>query len=263
MKNKKYLLISSIIVMLVVLAGAISTTYAWFLSRYSSEYMFTIEAGSNVVIKHESEISFTSGTIDSLDNVMVPAIAKFNGNAMSAASDISTPLDVFDESCVSLIANAVKFNANGAYWTGNIDEVGVLAPTVSATVSGGSSDAVATGDVSYIFIFDYLGEKILHYNGSYYIRSGMGETFTLPEEVEPSSALRTWHKLTSATSVTIDTDDIQYFDGENINLAPNTEFGYTLYLFFARTDVLLDPAFNGQTLEVTVTLSVPAPTPAA
>lgn len=139
-KSKKALIILIIAVVAVLVVGTVTTTYAWFLSRYTKEYDFVLQSESPIIIKYESDLVFASGNRETPANVLIPAESKHTvGIEQEALADI----DVFDVDVaepahtgkVESSAQSVKFTANGAYWTGEEPTVGLFAPELYAYTS--------------------------------------------------------------------------------------------------------------------------------
>ena len=75
-RNKKALLIVVIAIVAVFAFGVISTTYAWFLSRYGTDYEFVLNSESLIILTYETDIAYASGGISTGSNVLVPATEK-------------------------------------------------------------------------------------------------------------------------------------------------------------------------------------------
>lgn len=149
------MLISMFVVFIV---GTMSVTYAWFLSRYTREYDFLLESDSEIVLRYDSELEYeTGGSISSSENKLIPAKEKAS---VVLSQGEPSPWDVFDVDVVSpahsglmeSAAQAVKFSANGAYWTGR--------PTTTV----GDEEVVKLGyfrPLIYAYTNDFLGSEEL------------------------------------------------------------------------------------------------------
>lgn len=150
-RNRKAFIILVVIVVAVFLAGVVTTTYAWFLSRYNSELEFELESTSPLVLKYETDLDFASGDISTAGNVLIPATEKSvaaNGDPIPGISQAAlSPLDVFDDDPttgkVASTAHAVKYTATGAYYTGEGDKLGAFEPRL------------------YVFTNDFLASSAL------------------------------------------------------------------------------------------------------
>ena len=248
--KKKMMLILIVAVVAVVAVGSITATYAWFLSRYSSEYGFVLQADEYVILQYESPLVLASGSQNDAANTLVPAVLPRHGGMDQT---VYSPMDMFDSTEMDSIASAVRFTAKGAYWTGSSTTVGEFTFTLSATVAGGDSsyDLVRNGEIGYAVIFRYLEKSILLYEGDYYTNEGSGDAdFILPSAVTSEVDMANWYRLTSTARV---------HESEGVNyllLTPNKEFEYDLYAFVAKPDELLDPAINGKTITLSATLAV-------
>ena len=133
-RNKKPFIIMIVSVFAVLVVGSVMTTYAWFLSRYGSEYDFELNSESPMILKYETDLDFASGTDSDLSNVLVPATEKSVSAGISQGA--LSPLDVFDvdtlspahTGAVAQAAHAVKYTATAAYWTGEGEQAGAFAP---------------------------------------------------------------------------------------------------------------------------------------
>ena len=275
-KNKKALIAMIAIVVTVFLIGTITTTYAWFLSRYSQEYTVVLQSDSITILKYESDLNFASGNVSSLDNVLTPAESDISVGIEKTALD---PIDVFDTTKVKRAANTVKFTANGAYYTGQGRTAGDFRPELHAYLSSYATahslsqdtlfdalvaessaaetpltdnDLVAQGEVGFFFMINYLGKKFLYYDGTFYV-SGVqsGSTFTFPAAAESNNELRYWH---TATAENATVNAVQITDGTHFYLQPNKTFSFTLYVFIANDEELLARSVNGQRLTLFATL---------
>ncbi|GEM_PF-5635057 len=248
--KKKALLITVIAVLAVVIVGSVSVTYAWFLSRYSAEYRFVLESESHVVLQYESDLTFASGSISDAGNKLVPAVSK---SSAGLSGTVYEPMDMFDTSVVQTAASCAHYRANAAYWTGAGEDKGELSFALSAVVSGGNEDydLVTWGEIDYIVIFAYKGDRILLYDGVYYTNEGNGDAdFVLPTAVYSGAGMASWYEIADAEKVKTQ-GGVRY-----LLLDPNTEFEFDLYAFVAKTDELLDPAINGARIDFTARISV-------
>ena len=275
-KNKKAMIAMIAIVVTVLLIGTITTTYAWFLSRYSQEYTVVLQSDSITILKYESDLAFSSGNISSAGNVLIPAESDVSVGIEKAALD---PIDVFDTTKVKRAANAVKYTASGAYYTGEGTTAGDFLPELHvylssyATANSLSSDTlfdalaaessaaetpltdndlVTQGEIGFFYLINYLGKNFLYYDGTYYV-SGVqsGSAFTFPAAAESNDELRYWHAPTAENSTV---NAVQITDGSHFYLQPNTTFGFTLYAFIANDEELLAQSVNGQRLTLFATL---------
>ena len=248
--KKKLMLITIIAVVAVIAVGSITVTYAWFLSRYSSEYDFVLQADEHVILQYESNFTFASGTQSDAANALVPAVLPWH---VGLDQTVYAPMDMFDGTKMDSIASNVRFTAKGAYWTGSASTLGEFSFNLSATVVGESSsyDLVANGEIAYVVIFRYLGKSILLYEGNYYTNVGEGAAdFTLPSAVNSAIDMANWYLITSS-------DRVREIEGANyLLLTPNTEFECDLYAFVGKPDELLDPAINGKTITLSATIAV-------
>ena len=248
--KNKVLLISIIAVVAVIVVGSVSVTYAWFLSRYSSEYEFKLEADEHVILQYETGLSFASGAVNDSGNLLVPAVSK---SSAGLNQTIYTPIEMFNTTKVASSATAVHYQASGAYWTGSASTVGEFSFRLAAAVQGGNSsyNLVTNGEIAYAVVFHYLGKSILLYNGQYYTNEGTGTAdFTLPSAITSDVGLIDWYVLSSAERVRT-VNGVKY-----LLLTPNTEFEFDLYVFVGKTDELLDPAINGKTITLSATIAV-------
>ena len=208
--KKKAFILMLVAILAVVVVGSVGVTYAWFLSKYTSQYTVVLDSDSFVVLKYEGDLAFASGDISSAANKLRPAEAK---QTIGIEQDDLAPFDMFDTTKVDTSANTVKYTARGAYWTGKLATVGQFTPSLHAyladflegedladhleTFSEETSvteynfldvlaeeaeeksvsarllareDLVQRGEIGYFMIFDYLGQKFLYYNGAFYIR---------------------------------------------------------------------------------------------
>ena len=246
--------------MAVFVVGTGTVTYAWFLSRYSSIYEFELEANSTVILRYEEEVAYASGTISTAANILVPATAKNSSGGLTSenAQRVYEPMDMFATAEVERVAHAVHFTAKGAYWVGAGTTAGQFTPSLSATITNGNPDydLVAWEEVDYFVIFTYLGEKVLYYDGTYYISTDEeNATFTLPSSVV-SAAQLFWRALTASDTVRYNSIDFALTDGTHLLLAPNSEFDMDIYVFIAKTDELLHEDMNGERLTLTAMMSV-------
>ena len=280
--KKKTLLFLIIALVVMVSVSLISVTYAWFLSRYSETYDMVLRSESLVVLTYETEIGFVSGTQSTSTNKITIATLKPSekGNAFS-------PLDVFDVDTVNpahtgkmtTAAQAVKFNATGAYWYGYGTESGALSfDLVAKPQNDATYDLVHYGELGYIVIFEYMSQKFLLYDGKYYtnsttVRTGSGNVSVSGNETFPLTTAKfdaggnseIWYRISASTVITKvfdegteeEREEQIFHDG--LLLLPNTQFAYTLYVFAAKPDDLFDQAWNGQTVRLEATISVPNP----
>ena len=281
-RSRRAFIFTIVLVVAVLVVGTVTTTYAWFLSRYSHDYPFELDSTSPLIIKYETDLQFASGS----PTTMIPAKAKTTVGINQQALD---PIDVFDTTKVKTSAQAVKLTASGAYWAGEDATVGQfkidLHAYTTAFVTAQSlsestllayieaektaaqkpitrNDLVYQGEIDYAVIFTYLDNTFLYYGGNYYLSSptnGSGY-FTLPAAMETDNNLRYWAPLTAPGRVTVsENTTADVYDGANFLLQPNTTFAFTLYAFVAKTDEELDPAMNGETLSLFVSLTVAEP----
>ena len=279
-RSRRAFIFTIILVVAVLVVGTVTTTYAWFLSRYSHDYPFELDSTSPLIIKYETDLQFASGS----PTTMIPAKAKTTVGINQQALD---PIDVFDTTKVKTSAQAVKLTASGAYWAGEDATVGQfkidLHAYTTAFVTAQSlsestllayieaektaaqkpitrNDLVYQGEIDYAVIFTYLDNTFLYYGGNYYINSATEEDFSLPATMESNNDLRYWEPLTSSSTVALnETTNVNVYDGTHFLLQPNTTFSFTLYAFVAKTDEELDPAMNGETLSLFVSLTVAEP----
>ena len=302
-RSRRAFIFTIVLVIAVLVVGTVTTTYAWFLSRYSHDYPFELDSKSPLIIKYETDLQFASGS----PTTMVPAKAKTTVGINQQALD---PIDVFDTAKVKTSAQAVKLTASGAYWAGEDATVGqfkIDLHAYTASFMGSSAlsarltalstqqttyssltegnlyevlnkeeityntptdrlitrnDLVYQGEIDYAVVFSYLNNTFLYYGGNYYLSSptnGSGY-FTLPAAMETDNNLRYWAPLTAPGRVTVsENTTADVYDGANFLLQPNTIFAFTLYAFVAKTDEELDPAMNGETLSLFVSLTVAEP----
>ncbi len=145
-RNKKAFIILLVSIIAVFAFGVVTTTYAWFLSRYGKDYEFVLNSESPMILKYETDLTFASGGISTPANVLVPATEK---NDIALAPGALDPLDVFDVDTVSpahtgIVASAaqvVKYTASGAFWTGENDTVGSFTPELHVYTSSFLSGA--------------------------------------------------------------------------------------------------------------------------
>ena len=279
-RSRRAFIFTIILVVAVLVVGTVTTTYAWFLSRYSHDYPFELDSTSPLIIKYETDLQFASGS----PTTMIPAKAKTTVGINQQALD---PIDVFKTTKVQTSAQAVKLTASGAYWAGEDATVGQfkidLHAYTTAFVTAQSlsestllayieaektaaqkpitrNDLVYQGEIDYAVIFTYLDNTFLYYGGNYYINSATEEDFSLPATMESNNDLRYWEPLTSSSTVALnETTNVNVYDGTHFLLQPNTIFAFTLYAFVAKTDEELDPAMNGETLSLFVSLTVAEP----
>ena len=139
-RNKKAFIILVISVVAVLVVGAVATTYAWFLSRYARDYEFILDSMSDVIIKYEVDLDYASGNISTASNVLIPATEKNYESSGAISQGAMTALDVFDVDTldpahtgkVATAAQAVKYTATGAYWTGDSVKKGDFTPQLHA-----------------------------------------------------------------------------------------------------------------------------------
>ena len=279
-RSRRAFIFTIILVVAVLVVGTVTTTYAWFLSRYSHDYPFELDSTSPLIIKYETDLQFASGS----PTTMIPAKAKTTVGINQQALD---PIDVFKTTKVKTSAQAVKLTASGAYWAGEDATVGqfkidlhayttafvtaqslsestllayIAAEKTAAQKPITRNDLVYQGEIDYAVIFTYLDNTFLYYGGNYYINSATEEDFSLPATMESNNDLRYWEPLTSSSTVALnETTNVNVYDGTHFLLQPNTTFAFTLYAFVAKTDEELDPAMNGETLSLFVSLTVAEP----
>ena len=153
-KSKKAWIILVVAIVAVLVVGTVTTTYAWFLSRYSKDYTFVLQSESPIIIKYESDLVFASGDRATAGNTLIPAVAE---QTVGIEQEALAAIDVFDTEKVQTAAHAVKFTAGGAYWTGEEPTVGLFAPELYAYTSsfmGGSAlssrlTALSSAEVTY------------------------------------------------------------------------------------------------------------------
>ena len=281
-RSRRAFIFTIVLVIAVLVVGTVTTTYAWFLSRYSHDYPFELDSKSPLIIKYETDLQFASGS----PTTMIPAKAKTTVGINQQALD---PIDVFKTTKVQTSAQAVKLTATGAYWAGEDATVGqfkidlhayttafvtaqslsestllayIAAEKTAAQKPITRNDLVYQGEIDYAVVFSYLNNTFLYYGGNYYLSSptnGSGY-FTLPAAMETDNNLRYWAPLTAPGRVTVsENTTADVYDGANFLLQPNTIFAFTLYAFVAKTDEELDPAMNGETLSLFVSLTVAEP----
>ena len=165
-------------------------------------------------------------------------------------------------------------------WYGNGTESGELSFSLVAKPQNNANyDLVHYGELDYVVIFEYLGHKILLFDGVYYTNSTQIETtngttisLTGTPLVLPTAATAfgtdgtdPWYPIPTNTVIT---EEITQADNTTVRkdifsdgllLLPNTRFAYTLYVFAAKGDDLMDQAWNGQTISLEATISVPNP----
>ena len=293
-RKKKAFLVLIITVLAVFVVGTVTTTYAWFLSRYGRGYDFELESESLTIIKYESDLVFASGDISSPGNMLVPATAKHLVG--SAQRDIST-LEVFDVDTetpahtgkVATSAQAVKFTATGAFWTGEDVRPGKFKPEIrayTATFLSGRNitednlisvlnaeatnnpdpadrvvarnDLVRRNEIDYFMVINYLGTSFLYFNNTFYVVKGAEETadLTIPASAEGDSTLQEWKALTHESRISYNDESLQVLDDTDayLLLQPNTMFSFVLYVFVEKTDEELDPQINGERISIFATL---------
>ena len=277
--SKKSWIILLVAVLAVVVVGTVTTTYAWFLSRYNRDYEFVLESESFSILKFESELNFASGERSSSQNVLIPAKAKHLNGIEQQALD---PFDVFDNTpstgAVASAAQAVKFTASGAYWTGDSASAGRFLPLLQAypsvfvsenqitqnnlvtklgTAAVVRNDLVTRNEIEFFMIFNYLGTYFLYYDGAFYVVESQEQNadFTLPAVAEPDDDFRYWIQLDHTSRITYGTS-LQVIDNMDTYflLQPNTRFSFTLYVFVEKTDEELDPEINGEAISLFLTL---------
>ena len=280
-RNKKTVILLIGIVLTVFLAGTITATYAWFLSRYSREYDFVLESDSPVVLKYETDLAFRSGNIDTPANRLIPATAK---RTVGMAQQALSPLDMFDTDTISpahtgkvgSAAQAVAFTASGAYWTGETTTIGEFSIEVKAflssyatarsitseTIAANGNDAhelMRRGELGYLVIFDYLDHDVLYYDGTYYLNTS--ETAGAVDDFDFLALDEYhWHAVQAHDTVSYDDGngarEVEIYDGTHLLLQPNSTFDFDLYAFVAKTDEELDPEINGQQVTVFATIMI-------
>ena len=174
-RNRKAFILTVILVIAVLVVGTVTTTYAWFLSRYSKDYPFLLESTSPLIIKYESDLQYASGTISMPTNVLIPATAKKPDANISQPA--LSPMDVFDTTKVETSAQAVKFTASGAYWAGEDNTPGQFKPELHAYTNTfmGSSElsarlsALSTQQTTYSSLtesnlYEVLNKEAITYN---------------------------------------------------------------------------------------------------
>lgn len=299
-KNKKAFLIMIIFVVTAFLAATITTTYAWFLSRYTKNYDFVLDSQSMIILKYESDLTFASGDISTPTNVLIPAKAK---QLTGINQETLSSWDVFDVDTVSpahtgkvaTSAQAVRFVAEGAYWTGTTTTVGYMVPELRAYTS-----AFLTGEALSDHLESFSEETELTEENLLSVLSeeaeektaqnrliarndlvGQGEidyfmifsyreetilyydgTFYYGDSEDPA--------LTLSSNTGLDVEQLEWSpypntdslsaisNGTRLLLQPNTTFSYTLYVFVAKTDEELDPAINGERISFFASLKLGA-----
>lgn len=288
MRGKKRSLILLIVSLLTLLAvSMISVTYAWFLSRYSENYDFLLKSESHVVLMYESTLAFPSGTTQNTSANQIK-VAELKPAAIGIQTGAYSPMDVFDvdgvghSGLMAASANAVHFTAQGGYWYGYGTESGELSFSLVAKPQNNSNyDLVHYGELDYVVIFDYCDYKILLFDGVYYTNSREvlttgGDTMQLSGTslVLPTTAATfgtdgtdPWwqipmdgnHPITTEITTSTGTEVKEIFNN-HLLLLPNTVFAFTLYVFAAKPDYLMDMAWNGQVIGLEATISVSHPT---
>lgn len=272
--KKKALLFLIITIVVLVSVSVVTVTYAWFLSRYSENYDFELESDSHVVLRYESALVFASGEASADSNKI--HVAKANVAApLSQTVTPLAPMDVFDSTKVDVIANCVRFTATGAYWYGNGTGPGALSFALTATPqSNAGYDLVRYGELDYVVIFHYEGFDVLLFDGQYYTNSTSVKTtaganldlsgntsLTLPSAANTFASADSqdpWYLIPANSSVALlFGEEWKEVFNNGLILLPNTQFAFTLYVFAAKEDDFVDPAWNGQTVSIQATLSVP------
>jgi len=272
MTKKKSLTFLAIIVAVLLFVGLITTTYAWFMYRYSEKYDFVLESDNHVVFVYETQLTFAPGTQQSTPANKI-LVAEANRTVGISAGAL-TPLDMFDTGAVKRSANAVKLTAEGAYWYGYATDRGQLNFSLSAKPqSDANYDLITYGELDYIVIFRYKNRDIMMFDGNYYVNTttltrtngttldlSECDTITLPNTASTFGADGNdpWYLIPSDESIgeMVGEERVEIFNNE-ILLLPNTEFSYRLYVFAAKTDELVDPLWIGQTISLEATISVP------
>lgn len=281
-RNKKTFILLIGIVITVFLAGTITATYAWFLSRYSRMYDFVLGSDSPVILKYETDLSFRSGDIDTPANILVPATAK---RTVGIEQQALSPLDMFDADTVNpahtgkvrAAAQAVAFTASGAYWTGEANTVGEFSIEIKAflasyaTAQSITSETIAThgddareltqrGELGYIVIFAYLGYDMLYYDGTYYLNTTETAGAVDAFDFLALDGEHHWHAVQAHDTVSYDdgsgSQEVEIYDGAHLLLQPNCTFDFDLYAFVAKTDEELDPEINGKEITVFATIMI-------
>ena len=277
-RNKKAFIILVVTIVAVFLAGTITATYAWFLSRFTREYDFVLQSDSPVVLKYETDLAFRSGDIDTPANVLVPATAKATVGIQQQAL---SALDVFDVDTVSpahtgkvqSAAQAVAFTASGAYWTGESTEVGEFSVELRAflteyaednyidaetldTFASDGHELVHRGEIDGIFVFHYLGYEILYYDDLYYLNTDVQAGEIHDFDFLGLGAEYHWHPIIATDTVSYMDESVEIYDGASLLLQPNTPFSFDLYAFVAKTDEELDPEINGQGISLFATIKI-------
>ena len=279
--HKKAFIILVIIVVTVFLVGTITTTYAWFLSRYTREYDFVLKSDSPVILKYETSLHFPSGDINTSANVLVPATAK---HTVGIRQQALSALDMFDVDVDTVIpahtgkvqsaAQAVKFTATGAYWTGETATVGEfsfevkaflssyataqsITPETLSTNGNAAHELTGRGEIDFVAVIHYLGCDILFYDGTYYL-SNDEQTDVIDDFDFLGLEVVHWHEMQddSLDSVGYGGGTIDLYDGTYLLLQPNTTFDLDLYAFVAKTDEELDPEINGQQITLFATIKI-------
>ena len=277
-RNKKAFIALVITVVTVFLAGTITATYAWFLSRFTREYDFILQSDSPVILKYESQLEFLSGDIDTPENLLIPATAKAT---VGIEQQALAPLDMFDVDVqspahtgkVQSAAQAAAFTASGAYWTGETTTVGEFSFEMKAflteyaeeqyiddeslsTFSSDGHELVNRGELDCVVIFDYLGYDILYYDGSYYLNTEVAAGAVTTFDFLGLDGEYNWHLLVAFDTVSYNDGNVQIYDGTYLLLQPNTTFSFTMYAFVAKTDEELDPEINGQGVTLYATIKL-------
>lgn len=270
--KKKSLLILSALVIAILAFSLIGVTYAWFLSRYSENYDFVLDSDSHVVLRYEASLNFASGAQSDAGNKIL--IAQANpAQPLNISQTALAPLDVFDSTKVATVANAVKFTATGAYWYGNETTKGALSFSLTATPGNDANyDLVHYGELGYVWIIEYLGVKVMLFDGKYYtntatVQGSTGSpvdlpttgTVTLPSNAFAAADAEVWYPIPANTAIAVEyNEEAEDVFLNGIKLLPNTRFEMTLYVFAAKADDFVDPLWNGQTVSLAATISVPA-----
>lgn len=251
--SKKLVVIISIITIILLASAAV--TYAWYSTSMKSQIEVNLESEGHIAIKFEADVVFDNSSAGSLK----PAIA------IAGDSTFLTAMDMLNATKVAEVANVIKFNTQFAYWTGFDETVTRFTMGLTAYVQGATSgnpdyyDLVEGGEVAFVAVFTYHTMVIMYDGTNYYIDEDYhGEPTSSDYVLNGLDAeLSTlWWTIDGAAEITGDGSLI--FSGGGMVLTPNTEVSMKLYVFLAKTDELIDPAINGDTLDVVLSLNTDA-----
>lgn len=248
--SNKLIVIISIITIIIVASAAV--TYAWYSTSMQAQVEVTLESEGHIAIRFETDVVFDSSS----DSVLKPAIA-FAGSGVSL-----TAMDMLDDTKVDEVANVVKYNTEFAYWTGFDETVTSFTIGLTAYVQGATAsdpdyyDLVDAGELFFVAVYTYHTKTIMYDGTNYYINEDYHAETTSADYVLNGldSTLSTlWWTIDGAAEINGDGNVI--FDNGGMVLTPNTEVSMKLYVFLAKTDELIDPAINGDTLDLVLTLN--------